>query len=64
MVKRERIFANSFPVPYSCQTGEELYLVRATDLPSNAELAFIVTPTECFGKAGHSIHAHIRTGTL
>lgn len=63
-VKSERIFANSFPVPSSCQTGEELYIVRATDLPSNAELAFIVTPTECFGKAGRPILANIRTGTL
>jgi len=52
VVKSEKIIANGFGVPLACLPGEELYLVRASELPADAKLEFVATPTECFGKKG------------
>lgn len=61
-VRRDKIIASGFVVPQSCRPGEELYLVRASDLPSGAELEFAVVPRECFGKAGQPLKAKIAGG--
>lgn len=55
VVKSEKIIANGYGVPTSCQPGEELCLIRASDIPSDAEVVISATPAECFGKTGKAL---------
>jgi len=56
LVKSEALLAGGFCLPKSKRPNDELYLVRAADLPSDAALTFAITPRECFGRKGRSLN--------